>query len=123
MNLNINQFLRFPQSRIGRYLAQVALVAVAYAVGARLAFSIQGVNALASSVWPPAGIAQAGMLLYGRKVWSGIILGIFLLNFVNPEEKIFLLWLGGNGGAILQAFFAVTLLRRLDFYPSLDRRI
>jgi PAS domain S-box-containing protein len=121
MNLNLNQFLRFPQSRIGRYLAQVALVAVAYALGARLAFSIQGVNAFASSVWPPAGIAQAGMLLFGRKVWPGIILGIFLLNFVNPEEKIFLVWVGGNAGAILQAVFAVTLLRRLDFRPSLER--
>ena len=121
MNLNLNQFLRFRQSRIGRYLAQVALVAIVYAVGAKLAFSIQGINAFASSVWPPAGIAQAGMLLYGRKVWPGIILGIFLLNLFNPEEKIFLLWLGGNAGAILQAVFAVTLLRRLDFHPSLDR--
>lgn len=121
MNLNLNQFLRFPQSRIGRYLAQVALVAVAYAVGARLAYSIQGVSPFAASVWPPAGIAQAGLLLFGRKVWPAIILGTFLLNLVNPTEKIFLVWVGGNVGAILQAVFAVTLLRRFGFRPSLER--
>ena len=108
MNLNLNQFLRLPQSRIGRYLVQVTVVAIAYAVGARLAFAIQGVDPFASSVWPPAGIAQAGLLLFGRKVWPGIFLGIFLLNLVNPSEQIFAIWLGGNLGAILQAVFAVT---------------
>ena len=121
MNLNLNQFLRFPQSRIGRYLAQVTVVAIAYAVGARLAFAIQGVDPFASSVWPPAGIAQAGLLLFGRKVWPGIFLGIFLLNLVNPSEQIFAIWVGGNLGAILQAVFAVTALRWLGFRPSLER--
>ncbi|MEG4023502.1 adenylate/guanylate cyclase domain-containing protein [Microcoleus sp. S13C4] len=121
MNLNLNQFLRFPQSRIGRYLAQVTVVAVAYAVGARLAISIQGVSPFASSVWPPAGIAQAGLLLFGSKVWPAIVLGTFLLNLVNPSEQIFALWLGGNAGAILQAVFAVTALSWFRFRPSLER--
>ncbi|MEG5171724.1 adenylate/guanylate cyclase domain-containing protein [Microcoleus sp. B3-D7] len=121
MNLNLNQFLRFPQSRIGRYLVQVTVVAVAYAVGARLAISIQGVNPFAASVWPPAGIAQAGLLLFGSKVWPAIVLGTFLLNLVNPHEQIFVVWLGGNVGAILQAVFAVTALSWFRFRPSLER--
>ncbi|MEG4004940.1 adenylate/guanylate cyclase domain-containing protein [Microcoleus sp. Pol11C1] len=121
MNLNLNQFLRFPQSRIGRYLVQVTVVAVAYAVGARLAISIQGVNPFAASVWPPAGIAQAGLLLFGSKVWPAIVLGTFLLNLVNPTEQIFALWLGGNAGAILQAVFAVTALSWFRFRPSIER--
>ena len=121
MNLNLNQFLRFPQSRIGRYLVQVAVVSVAYAVGARLAISIEGVSPFASSVWPPAGIAQAGLLLFGSKVWSAIVLGTFLLSLVNPNEQILVVWLGGNAGAILQAVFAVTALRWMGFRPSLAR--
>ncbi|MEG4324231.1 adenylate/guanylate cyclase domain-containing protein [Microcoleus sp. herbarium5] len=121
MNLNLNQFLRFPQSRIGRYLVQVTIVAVAYAVGARLAISIQGVNPFAASVWPPAGIAQAGLLLFGSKVWPAIVLGTFLLNLVNPSEQIFALWWGGNAGAILQAVFAVTVLGWFRFRPSIER--
>ncbi|MEG4104562.1 adenylate/guanylate cyclase domain-containing protein [Microcoleus sp. S13_C5] len=121
MNLNLNQFLRFPQSRIGRYLVQVTVVAVAYAVGGRLAISIQGVSPFAASVWPPAGIAQAGLLLFGSKVWPAIVLGTFFLNLVNPSEQIFALWLGGNAGAILQAVFAVTALSWFRFRPSLAR--
>ncbi len=121
MNLNLNQFLRFPQSRIWRYLAQVTIVAIAYAVGARLAFAIEGVNPFASSVWPPAGIAQAGLLLFGRKVWPAIVLGVFFLNLVNPSEQIFAVWVGGNLGAILQAVFAASVLRWLGFRPSLER--
>ncbi|MBD0307820.1 MAG: MASE1 domain-containing protein [Microcoleus sp. T1-bin1] len=121
MNLNLNQFLRFPRSRIGRYLVQVAVVGVAYGVGARLAMSIEGVSPFASSVWPPAGIAQAGLLLFGSKVWPAIVLGTFLLNLVNPSEQVFVVWVGGNAGAILQAVFAVTALRWLGFRPSLAR--
>ena len=83
--------------------------------------SIEGVSPFASSVWPPAGIAQAGLLLFGSKVWPAIVLGTFLLNLVNPTEQIFLVWLGGNAGAILQAVFAVTALRWLGFRPSLAR--
>ena len=121
MNLNLNQFLRFPQSRIGRYLAQVAVVGVAYGVGARLAMSIEGVSPFASSVWPPAGIAQAGLLLFGSKVWPAIVLGRFLLYLINPTQQVFVVWVGGNAGAILQAVFAVTALRWLGFRPSLAR--
>ncbi|MCU0543185.1 MAG: PAS domain S-box protein [Oscillatoriaceae cyanobacterium Prado104] len=121
MNLNLNRFLRFPQSRIWRYFTQVAVLAVAYAIGARLAFSIQGINPFASSVWPPAGIAIAGLLLFGRKVWPALILGVYLLNFNNPAEQIFAIWLGGNIGAVLQAVFAVTALRWVRFRPSLER--
>ena len=121
MNLNLNQFLRFPESRIWRYLAQVTIVAIAYAVGARLALSIQGINPFASSVWPPAGIAQAGVLLLGIKVWPAILLGVFFLHLVNPSEQIFVVWLGGNIGAILQAVFAAIVLRWLGFRPFLER--
>ena len=121
MNLNLNQFLRFPQSRIGRYLAQIAVFALVYAVGARLAFSITGVNPFASSVWPPAGIAQAGLLLFGRKAWPGIVLGTFIFNLINPVELIFVVWLGGTLGAILQAVFAATVLGWIGFRPSLER--
>nr|WP_293133600.1 MASE1 domain-containing protein [Microcoleus sp. bin38.metabat.b11b12b14.051] len=121
MNLNLNQFLRFPESRIWRYLAQVTIVAIAYAVGARLAFAIQGINPFAASVLPPAGIAQAGVLLFGTKVWPAILLGVFFLNLVNPSEQIFVVWLGGSLGGILQAVFAATVLRWLGFRPSLER--
>jgi integral membrane sensor domain MASE1 len=90
MNLNKNQFLRFPQSRNWQYLAKVAAIAFAYALGAKIAVSIPGVNKLATCVWPPAGIAQAALLLFGRQVWPGIALGVFfsrLLTFTYLLNK------------------------------------
>jgi PAS domain S-box-containing protein len=34
-----------------------------------------------SLVWPPAGIALAAVLLFGYRVWPGILLGLVLANF------------------------------------------
>ena len=64
---------------------------------------------------------MAGLLLLGRKAWPAIVLGTFFLNLINPVEQIFIVWLGGTAGAILQPVFAVTLLRRLGFRNSLER--
>src|SRR5439155_3260747 len=32
-------------------------------------------------VWPAAGIALAGVLIFGNRVWPSILLGSFLVNF------------------------------------------
>jgi signal transduction histidine kinase/integral membrane sensor domain MASE1 len=45
-------------------------------LGLRLAF----VNASATAVWPPTGIALAAFLMLGYRVWPAILLGAFLVN-------------------------------------------
>ncbi|MEG4529095.1 adenylate/guanylate cyclase domain-containing protein [Microcoleus sp. D2_18a_D3] len=121
MNQNKNLFLRFPQSRNWQYLAKVAAIAFAYALGGKIAISIPGVNTLASCVWPPAGIAQAALLLFGRRVWPGIALGVFLFDTIN-KMSFFSAFLAACS-ACLQAFFAFALLRKLNFRSSLSRLI
>ncbi len=83
MNQNKNLFLRFGQSINWQYLAKIALIAFAYALGSKIAVSIPGVNKLATCVWPPAGIAQAAVLLFGWRVWPGIALGVFFFDTIN----------------------------------------
>ena len=122
MNLNKNQFLRFPQSRNWQYLAKVAAIAFAYALGAKIAVSIPGVNKLATCVWPPAGIAQAALLLFGRPVWPGIALGVFFYETINLHVSLTLAVISALCGC-LQALCAFTLLQQLKFRPSLDRLI
>ncbi len=34
----------------------------------------------ATAIWPPSGIALAGVLLFGYRVWPGILVGSFLIN-------------------------------------------
>jgi PAS domain S-box-containing protein len=119
MNSNKSRSHRFPKSRIGQYLAKVTLVAIAYFVGGKLAVSIPGVALLGSSVWPPAGIAQAALLLLGLRYWPGIALGTFFFEIVGIKP-LFTLALQAAFGSTLQAVFAVAFLRRLGFHSSLN---
>ena len=122
MNLNKNQLLRFPQFRNWQYLAKVAAIAFAYALGAKIAVSIPGVNKLATCVWPPAGIAQAAMLLFGGRIWPGIALGVFFSETINLQVSLTLAVISAFCGC-LQALCAFTLLQQLKFRSSLDRLI
>ncbi len=122
MNQNNHQFLRFAQSRNWKYLAKIAAIAIVYALGAKVAVSIPGVNKLATCVWPPAGIAQAAVLLFGRRVWPGIALGVFFYETVNLKVSLTLAAISAFC-ACLQALCAFTLLHQLKFRPSLDRLI
>ncbi|MEG3881123.1 adenylate/guanylate cyclase domain-containing protein [Microcoleus sp. herbarium7] len=122
MNQNNNQFLRLVQSRNLQYLAKIAAIAFAYALGAKIAASIPGVNKLATCVWPPAGIAQAALLLFGRRVWPGIALGVFFYETINLNISLTSAAISAFC-ACLQALCAFTLLQHLKFRPSLDRLI
>ncbi|MEP6516301.1 adenylate/guanylate cyclase domain-containing protein [Microcoleus vaginatus] len=115
-------FVRFPQSRNWQYLARVAAIAFAYAVGAKIAVSIPGINTLGTCVWPPAGIAQAALLLFGRQVWPGIALGVFFFDIFNQKVSL-ISGLVSALSACMQAFIAFSLLQKLKFRPSLERLI
>jgi len=71
------------------WLADLALNLILTAIyfeagkfGLRLAF----VNASATAVWAPTGIALASLLLLGRRVWPGIFLGAFLVNLTTTSD-------------------------------------
>ena len=122
MNQNKNQLLQFSQSINWQYLAKIATIAFAYALGAKIASSIPGVNKLATCVWPPAGIAQAAVLLFGWRVWPGIALGVFFYDTINLNVPLISAMISASC-ACLQALCASTLLQKLKFRPSLDRLI
>ncbi len=122
MNQNKNQLLRFSQSINWQYLAKITAIAFAYALGAKIASSIPGVNKLATCVWPPAGIAQAAVLLFGWRVWPGIALGVFFYETINLKISLISATISAFC-ACLQALCAFTLLQKLKFRPSLDRLI
>ncbi|MFB2939375.1 adenylate/guanylate cyclase domain-containing protein [Aerosakkonemataceae cyanobacterium BLCC-F154] len=121
MNLNKSRSLRLSKSsKIGQYLAKITLVAVAYFLGGKLAVSLPGVDLLGSSVWPPAGIAQAALLLLGIRYWPGVALGTFFFEILGIKPSL-MLALPAAFGATLQAVFAVGVLHRLGFHTSLSR--
>ncbi|MBE9187246.1 MASE1 domain-containing protein [Microcoleus sp. LEGE 07076] len=103
-----------------RPLLHVGILALAYFVTGKLAVSILGlVKAEASPVWPPAGIALAAMLLQGRRMWPGIVLGSVLLNSSGgiPSAVI----VTSTFSVTVQALAGEALLSRSGFSAKLDR--
>src|SRR5436190_6757295 len=60
--------------------AAVFLLAGSYFMAGKFGLSVAVVNASASAVWPPSGLAFAALLVWGYKLWPGVFLGAFLVN-------------------------------------------
>lgn len=61
-------------------LVGIVVIALFYYAGARAGLLMAIDNTNATPVWPPAGIAMAGLLLCGWRVWPGVWLGAFAAN-------------------------------------------
>ena len=91
-------------------LPAIGALALIYLVAGKLALQLAFVNASASPVWPPAGIALAALLVLGYRVWPGIFIGAFLVNattFGNTFTS-----LGIAAGNTLEGLFGVWLVNR-----------
>jgi len=88
----------------------MGLLAVVYFGAAKLGLRLAFVNASASPVWPPTGIALAALLLYGYRLWPGIFLGAFLANLLTAGS--FLTSLGIASGNTLEAVAGAWLVHR-----------
>src|SRR2546421_12777172 len=103
-----------------RYVFQVVAVAVVYSAAARVGLLAAVAQSVVSSAWPPSGVALAALLLLGLRLWPGIALGAFLLNWTAGVSAA-----GAAGialGNTLEAVAGAWLLGRVvDFRPSLER--
>ena len=75
---------RFQDGMIPRRLVPYSFLAtvlcLVYFAAGKLGLKLAFVNASASAVWPPTGIALAAFLVLGYRVWPAIFLGAFLVN-------------------------------------------
>ena len=107
-------------NRHTRLLLHIGILALAYFVSGKFAVSILGlVEAEASPVWPPAGIALAAMLLQGRQVWPGIALGSVLLHSTADIPSAVIVTSAFS--VTVQALVGESVLRRSGFSTKLDR--
>ena len=63
----------------------VLALAAVYFAAAKLGFTMAFVAEQVTVVWPPTGIAFAAVVLFGVRVWPGILLGAFLANVMAHE--------------------------------------
>ncbi|QHA08270.1 hypothetical protein GQF42_37870 [Streptomyces broussonetiae] len=100
-------------------VAEICAVAALYYGSARLGLLQQLVRGQVTPLWPPSGIAVAGLLLRGLRVWPGIALGAFLVNIsLGPSLPAVLAITAGNTLAPLCSY---ALLRHIGFRNELDR--
>ncbi|PWU08425.1 MAG: hypothetical protein C5B50_29535 [Verrucomicrobia bacterium] len=99
-------------------LSLMTVLAAVYMFAAKFgeAFSIPQLRV--SPLWPPAGLALAGLLLFGLRLWPGIVIGALLasvtsvaLGSLTPGLRI-ILSVGVALGATLAAVSAAWLTQR-----------
>ncbi len=98
-----------------------AAVATAYVIAARFGFQFGFIAEQVTTVWPPTGISQAALLLWGPSLWPAIWLGAFVANATTDMP----LWAaaGVATGNALEAIVAVLLLRSIPGFDPTLRRI
>ncbi|HVY39432.1 MAG TPA: MASE1 domain-containing protein [Polyangia bacterium] len=103
--------------RLGRRALELSALFAAYVVTARLGLTFDALGGIATTVWPPTGIALAALLLGGIGLWPAITLGAFVANLLSHIP----VWAAAlvAAGNTLEALFATVALRRTGF----DRRL
>lgn len=84
-----------------------------------LAIWIPGLDQNLLPFGPPAGVALAGLVLWGVKVWPGVAVGAFLY----AQSQGVASWVAGIGAiaCVVQAILGTLLLRKVEFAPALER--
>src|ERR1043166_2272804 len=91
-------------------LAVLAGLTLVYFVAGKLGLMLAFVNASATAVWPPTGIALAALLVFGYRVWPSIFLGAFLVNITTAGSVV--TSLGIATGNTLEGLLGALLVNR-----------
>ena len=95
--------------RSSNWLA-IGLLGFAYFVAGKAGLRLAFLQPSASPVWPPAGIAIAGLLVLGSRVWPAVFLGALLVNATTAGNVGTSLAIAS--GNTLEALAAAWLLKR-----------
>lgn len=87
------------------------ILTAVYFIAGKLGLKLAFVNASASAVWPPAGIALAALLLLGYRAWPAIFLGAFLVNLTTAGNVATSLAIGA--GNTLEAICGAWLVNQI----------
>ena len=91
-----------------RRILVLAAFTLLYYVAGRLGLSLAFVNASASPLWPPTGLAIAACLLLGTWVWPAVLAGAFIVNITTTQAVVpsILIACGNTAEALIAAWLA-----------------
>ncbi len=98
--------------------AEILALAALYFGCGKFGLSLAFLNASASAVWPPSGLALAALLVGGRRLWPGVWLGAFLVNITTPVSLATALGIatGNTLEAVLGAWLVEGFARGLKAF-------
>src|SRR6266853_1119959 len=108
------------------YACAICGIAILYYLTGRLGLLLAIPPGYATAVWPPSGIALAGLLLFGGRVWPGVLVGSFALNVwtsLDPTDppstlRPLLIAIAIATGSTLQALLGERLGRGIPGGPA-----
>ena len=100
---------------------QIALMlglAALYWAGAKIGLYFSNVGTI-TLIWPSAGLSLAALIIFGRRLWPGVLLGALIAELGTgiPLPAALSIALGNTLGAVVGA----TLLNRFGFQRIFDR--
>lgn len=103
------------------FVLETLAVAACYYAGGRLGLlrELTVAGAVVSPVWPPTGVAVAGLLILGLRCWAGIALGsLLILMHLTSLQPASVGVLVGSTAAPVAGYL---VLRRVGFRTDLSR--
>ncbi len=94
------------------YVANAILLALAYALTAKLVLDYFAANHVTTLVWPPSGIAIAGLMLGGLRYWPAVFIGAMAGNLLSVADTPWLVAFSIGCGNTLEAVLAWWILNR-----------
>ncbi len=87
------------------------LVAAAYYAAAKVGLQLAYPNGDVAALWPPVGVGIAALVLWGPRLWPGIVIGELLdsVGLARPLGTVF----GQTVANTLEVVLAAVLLRRM----------
>lgn len=102
-----------------RTMGQIVLLTAAYIAAAKLGLLLTFSHDHVTAVWPPTGIAVAALMVFGVRLWPGVLLGAVIANISDGAPLPVAAGIGvGNA---LAPVVATVVLRRLGVVRTLAR--
>jgi diguanylate cyclase (GGDEF)-like protein/PAS domain S-box-containing protein len=101
-----------------REIALMLGLAALYWAGSEIGLFFSSVGTI-SLIWPPTGLSLAALLIFGRRLWPGVLLGALVAELGSGLPPV--VATGIAVGNTLEAVMGAMLLSRFGFQRMFDR--